>query len=52
VTPVFNNLKYHQNGWNYLFADGHVQNMLQEDSYGPGGVATNPKGYWSIRVTD
>lgn len=52
VTPVYNNLWYHQNGWNYLFGDGHVQNMLQEDGYGPGGTKTNPKGYWSISVTD
>lgn len=52
VTPVFENLWYHQGGWNYLFGDGHAQNMLQEDTYGPGGTSVNPKGYWSINVTD
>ena len=53
TVPEFENIRYHYEGWNYLFADGHVQNFIPEDTFGEGGDLTNPKGsYWSISVTD
>jgi len=51
-TVEFNNTKYHHEGWNYLFADGHVQNMEEEDTKGSNGTDFNPRGYWSIKTTD
>ena len=39
--------KAHQNRFNYLFHDGHVQALRIEDTIGA-GTLTSPKGMWTI----
>lgn len=47
-TPV------HFEGWNYLFADGHVKWLKPELAVGTsaGGTLRSPKGYWTIADGD
>jgi prepilin-type processing-associated H-X9-DG protein len=44
----------HFQGWNYLFADGHVKWLKPEATVGTsaGGTVTSPKGYWTIAAGD
>ena len=37
----------HLEGWNYLFADGHVKWLRPEATIGT-GTMTAPKGYWTL----
>jgi prepilin-type processing-associated H-X9-DG protein/prepilin-type N-terminal cleavage/methylation domain-containing protein len=49
----FDNIRFHNGGWNYLFADGHVENMLPEDTVSKLGDLSNPRGsYWTIDPND
>lgn len=41
----------HQEGWNYLFADGHVKWLMPEKTIGTGGPYA-PKGMWTIATGD
>ena len=41
----------HFEGWNYLFADGHVKWLKPEGTVGTGTLAA-PKGYWTIEAND
>jgi prepilin-type N-terminal cleavage/methylation domain-containing protein/prepilin-type processing-associated H-X9-DG protein len=44
----------HLEGWNYLFADGHVKWLRPEATVGmsAGGTVKAPKGYWTIAAGD
>jgi prepilin-type N-terminal cleavage/methylation domain-containing protein/prepilin-type processing-associated H-X9-DG protein len=42
----------HFEGWNYLFADGHVKWLRPEKTVGPTGTTALPKGMWSIAEGD
>ncbi len=44
----------HFDGWNYLFADGHVKWMKPDQTVGAsaGGTIRSPKGYWTIAAGD
>ena len=42
---------YHSEGWNYLYADGHVKWLRPEGTLGTGSPST-PKGPWSITPGD
>lgn len=49
------NILYHNSGWNYLFVDGHVENLLPENTLGNKSNATlnDPKGgYWTMNPDD
>jgi prepilin-type processing-associated H-X9-DG protein len=43
----------HQNRWNYLFCDGHIELLKPAETVGPGGVftsgggGTSPFGLWA-----
>lgn len=52
ISVEFNHTQFHYGGYNYLFADGHAQNMLQEDTKGPNGTDFTPRGFWSISTND
>lgn len=41
----------HFDGWNYLFADGHVKWLKPEQTVGT-GKPSSPKGYWTIAEGD
>lgn len=41
----------HFEGWNYLFADGHVKWLRPEQTKGT-GTPTSPKGMWTIAAGD
>lgn len=41
----------HFEGWNYMFADGHVKWFRPEQTAGT-GTPTNPKGMWTIASGD
>ncbi len=40
-------LQNHNGGFNWLFADGHAQNMTIETSMGEGSHMVNPRRYWT-----
>lgn len=42
----------HFDGWNYLFADGHVKWLRPEQTIGTGGTLTAPKGAWTLLSDD
>lgn len=42
---------YHHNGWNYLFVDGHVENLLPNDTKGK-FYNNRPRGYWTDNPDD
>lgn len=49
----FTNIRFHNGGWNYLFVDGHVENLLPEDTIASGGQYNNPMGgYWTLDPND
>lgn len=49
----FTNVRYHNGGWNYLFVDGHVENLLPEDTIASDGEYNNPKGgLWTLDPND
>lgn len=50
LAPLINK-RYHNNGYMYLMADGHVENLTPEDTMGPSGTFASPKGLWS-RLSD
>lgn len=41
----------HFDGWNYLFADGHVKWLLPASTIGK-GTWTTPAGYWTVAEND
>lgn len=41
------NKRYHNGGYMYLMADGHVENLTPEDTMGPSGTFGSPRGLWS-----
>jgi prepilin-type N-terminal cleavage/methylation domain-containing protein/prepilin-type processing-associated H-X9-DG protein len=43
--------KAHKNRFNYVFHDGHVESLKQEDTIGTGTLAT-PKGMWTVMPGD
>ncbi len=50
-------LPWHSNGrsWNYLFCDGHVENLRPADTVGTGGLTTGGRdhnGYWTRTPND
>jgi prepilin-type N-terminal cleavage/methylation domain-containing protein/prepilin-type processing-associated H-X9-DG protein len=48
-------LPAHFEGWNYLFADGHVKWMQPEKTIGPNGSISatgNPRGMWTVNEND
>ncbi len=47
--PVFNPI--HLEGWNYLFADGHVKWYRPEQTIGTGSM-TSPRGFWTLVDND
>jgi len=50
---LLRNVRYHNSGWNYLFVDGHVENLLPEETLAKNGDLSNPKGnYWSANPDD
>lgn len=45
--------RWHNNGWNYLFIDGHVKNLLPEETVGPGKtMGAHARGFWSYTPGD
>jgi len=46
------NLRYHSAGWNYLFVDGHTENLLPEETEGVGRNQWVPRGYWTDDPND
>jgi prepilin-type processing-associated H-X9-DG protein len=45
--------RWHNNGWNYLFIDGHVKNLLPEETVGPGRtMGDQARGFWSYTPGD
>lgn len=46
--------RLHFDGWNYLFADGHVKWLMPEATIGAasGGTMSNPNGMWTIAAGD
>lgn len=47
---VTQNIPFHNQAWNYLMIDGHVENLMPEETLGEGGSLANPKGMWSTRL--
>lgn len=43
---------FHFDGWNYLYADGHVKWQLPAQTLGTGLSMSAPKGPWTIDETD
>jgi prepilin-type processing-associated H-X9-DG protein len=43
--------KLHSGKFNYLFVDGHVQNLKAKDTVGTGSLTT-PKGMWTLAADD
>lgn len=41
----------HNNGWNYMFADGHVKWFRPEATVGNGSVS-DPRGFWTLKEND
>jgi prepilin-type processing-associated H-X9-DG protein len=41
----------HMQGWNYLFADGHVKWLRPEQTFGT-GTQLKPKGMWTVDEGD
>jgi len=41
----------HNEGWDYLFVDGHVKWLRPEKTVGTGSV-TDPKGFWTVTEND
>ena len=55
IEPKFINIRYHNSGWNYLFTDGHIENLQPEDTLGKNSTArpSDPKGgLWSLNPDD
>ena len=45
--------RWHKDGWNYLFIDGHAQNLLPEETINPNGnMGHEARGMWSWIVGD
>jgi prepilin-type processing-associated H-X9-DG protein len=42
----------HFEGYNYLFADGHVKFLRPSATVGPSGGLDFPRGMWTINDTD
>jgi prepilin-type processing-associated H-X9-DG protein len=51
LNPLINK-RYHNNGYMYLMADGHVENLTPEETMGPNGTMGSPKGLWSRLPND
>ena len=45
-------MQVHNSGWNYLFVDGHVENLLPEETKGSKQTEHFPYGYWSNTAND
>jgi prepilin-type processing-associated H-X9-DG protein len=49
----FTNIRFHNRGYNYLFVDGHVENLLPEDTIAKDGAYNDPKGgLWTLNPND
>lgn len=46
-----NGANLHQGTFNYLFVDGHVENLKPEATIGKGSL-TNPRGLWTVKSGD
>jgi prepilin-type processing-associated H-X9-DG protein len=51
TTPTYLSRPIHFDGYNYLFADGHVKFLRPEGTVGTGTLST-PLGLWTIAEND